>query len=529
MNKDAAIALLENLLERAAEAGGRMYITSREIEAVSVLLGGTGGVMLPAPASATDHTLLLEPVLVDEIDIVADAMLCIDFGTSFSKAFACIDGQGDLPEVIDLPIGTYGGGSHPLVTPSEMLIDGGTIYFGGFARKLFDDSEATNERLIDSMKQYMTLGANVGNLSKIRVDVDKDPDQRFYQRDMLVLYLAHLTRLTEKALEERGLSGNVRRSFAHPAWTDEHRQSNQAEMTTMMSAAIVLARTLGDRLLDNIPTRTARELLDQLKNMKDLPMNLIAEPVREATAAGAGALLGVRENRREAHIIVDIGAGTTDVAGCYCVNNPDWDRPRVFEVEGAAKAIKSAGNVLDNALTRLILEKSGLVEGSAEYRAATSFLNRAKRSFKEQLFDDGRLLAELPTGEFVDIGLEDFIEFPVVRRFTDSLKKLVTDASAAIAGDQSRIVMVATGGGAKLPMIREIAEQGVDCDGRRISFTWREPSPPGLGEVYPDLVKPYPQIAVAVGGALPRLPEQRSSVPLGLSNAPEYEIVYGYN
>jgi hypothetical protein len=132
-------------------------------------------------------------------------MLCIDFGTSFSKAFACIDTKDPLPEIVDLPIGEYGGNENPLVTPSEMIVDNRMIYFGGFARKLFDDSEASPERLIDSIKQYMTLGADVSNLSKIRLDEAKDPDQKFFQRDVLLLYLAHLMRLTERALEAKGL------------------------------------------------------------------------------------------------------------------------------------------------------------------------------------------------------------------------------------------------------------------------------------------------------------------------------------
>ena len=54
----------------------------------------------------------------------------------------------------------------------------------------------------------------------------------------------------------------------------------------------------------------------------------------------------------------------------------------MFEVTPAADAIKSAGNVLDNALTKLILDKSTLVPGSAEYRAALAFLNRETRAYR---------------------------------------------------------------------------------------------------------------------------------------------------
>ena len=37
----------------------------------------------------------------------------------------------------------------------------------------------------------------------------------------------------------------------------------------------------------------------------------------------------------------------------------------------------------------------------------------------------------------------------------------------------------------------------------------------------------YPQIAVAVGGALPMLPEQRRDVPRGLTDGPDGPIYIG--
>jgi hypothetical protein len=375
----------------------------------------------------------------------------------------------------------------------------------------------------------MTLGTDVANLSKIRVDPTKDPEQKFFQRDILVLYLAHLTRLTEKSLEVRGISPNLRRRFAHPAWSDKHRKNNEQEMKLMMAEAIVLARSLGDEFINALPVSTARAALDQLKELKgQLPLALIAEPVREATAAGAGALLAAPENRRESYIIVDIGAGTTDVAGCYCVNNPDWNRPRVFEVDSAADAIKSAGNVLDNALTKLILTKSNVVPGSAEYSAAAASLSRSKRLYKETLFENGQVLAELPTGEIVEVEVKEFLEFEPVVRFTESVKELVTKAAIQIAGEARSLIFVATGGGARLPIIRKIAEEGVENNGMRITFEWREPAPEGMAAVYPDLVDPYPQLAVAVGGALPALPEQRAGIQRGLSDAPRYAMAPAY-
>lgn len=534
MNRETAIDLLSNLLERAKETSEKTFLTSREISALEVFLQSAEGasaanvVVLPQKPYA-ETVKLLKPLEVADSDIVAEAILCIDFGTSFSKAFATIDTGEELPKIIDLPVGTHSGWAQPLITPSEMIINEGKVYFGASARKVFDNTEASPERLIDSIKQYMTLGADVSNLGQIRLDERKDPDQKFFQRDVLVLYLAHLTRLAESALEAKGHSANVRRRFAHPAWDDANRDGNEREMKRMMAESILVARSFGDRLFDSLTVSEARTALDELRGLEgDLPMSLIGEPVREATAAGAGALLGLPENRRAPYLIVDIGAGTTDVAGCICVNNPDWDRPRVTEVTGAAKAIKSAGNVLDNALVRSLLQKSHLAQGSTEYQAAASSLNRSKRINKERLFIDGGLVVELPTQEIVNLTLDEFLASDAVVKFTESIRKLVTESAFAVAGDERRVNLVATGGGARLPIIRSIAEEGVERDGKRIALIWCEPTPEGMAMNYPELVDPYPQIAVALGGALPDLPEQRKSVPDGLRDTPKYYMKPAY-
>jgi len=516
MNRDTAVDLLRNLVERARESEEKTFITPLEITALEMMFGESEG---PEPLAPNP---LVTALNIAAADIAADTMLCIDFGTSFSKAFACVDNREPIPEIIDLPIGAGGAGHQPLVTPSEMMIDDDVVYFGGQARKVFDDTEAEPERLIDSIKQYMTLGADVSNLARIRMETTKDPKQKFFQRDILLLYLAHLTRLTENALESKGMTANVKRRFAHPAWVDAHQGSNERAMKTMMAEAIVLARSLGDRLLKSLPVADARAALDELKGLKDeLPLNLIAEPVREATAAGAGALLSSTQGKREAYIIVDIGAGTTDVAGFYCVNNPDRDRPRIWEVNEAAGAIKSAGNVLDNALIKLILAKSHTGGGSTEHGRAAAFLARTKRTNKESLFEAGRVLVELPTGEVVEISVDEFLNYPPVLAFAEQVISLVAKAADAVATNYGRPVLVATGGGARLPIMRKLVEEGLQYQGKRFVFLSRDPAPAGMAAAYPDLVDPYPQIAVALGGSLPQLPEQMSSIAVRLGPTPE--------
>lgn len=534
MNRQFAIELLENLLERAKRKSETTVLTSREVDALDLLVQEIRAE--PSPAARIEDiepakpTSILIPVYIDDSDIPKDTLLCIDFGTSFSKSFASIDTGELLPRLIDLPIGGAGSGKSALVSPSELLFDQGQLYFGTSARKHFDDTQASTDRLIDSIKQYMTLGKDVSHLAKIKLNPVQDPSQNFFQSDILTLYLAHLMYLTEMALEAKGVSVNALRRFAHPAWNDAHKEGNEAAMTVMMAQAILLARSLKDKLLVSMSVTEARAALDELQTLdrSKLPLNLIGRPVREATAAGAGALLGGRPNSREFYLIVDVGAGTTDVAGCICRTSDEWERPRVWEVTTAADAIKSAGNILDDALLKLAVQKCGLFGGSTEYQAAVASVRRDKRLYKERLFDNGSVLIEMPTGDIVTIELTEFLGFPPVVDFSQRIRALVGKAAAAVAGDYNQVNLVATGGGATLPMIKGLAEEGVEYEGRHISIIWREPIPEGVGEEYPDLVAPYSQIAVALGGCLPILPEQRANTHSGITGVPKTVLMPSY-
>jgi len=95
--------------------------------------------------------------------------------------------------------------------------------------------------------------------------------------------------------------------------------------------------------------------------------SLIGDAVREATAAGSGALLSTKSGKRDSFVVVDIGAGTTDVAGCYCVHNAITGALSTFEEVNAAKAIRKAGNALDSGLLMLALGKLPYENASTEY------------------------------------------------------------------------------------------------------------------------------------------------------------------
>ena len=538
MRSDLARDLLENLLERASSSSNQTFLTSKEVLALATILGSPLEIKevpnssidetLPRPTVQPTHGISIELPIITAGEVQAGHTVCIDFGTSLSKAFACIDNGQLIPELIALPIGDYPGSLNRLAAPSEMMMHDDLIYFGHQAREVFHDTESAPDRIIDSIKQYMTLNADVSNLGKVKVTEARDPARVFFQRDVLLLYLSHLMRLVENALAEKGLSRNIRRRFAHPGWPESTREKNVAEMRKLMAEAVVLSRSLGDLFLGAVPIALARKALDDLKGLKgELPFELIDSPVREATAAGAGAILSTPERQRQGFVIVDVGAGTTDVAGCVCVNNPTWDKPRVFEVTSAADAIPTAGNVFDSALVKALLQKADLMSGSPEHGAAAAALNRAKRANKELLFNTGALSVRLPTGELVGMDVDEFLQSPPIQSFSERLAQMVTKAAQAVGGG-SNLILVATGGGARLPMIERLAREGIIVEGKNLNLNVRSPAPEGLAAEYPEYVDPYPQIAVALGGALPDLPEQKAAIEKGLSQAPEYRIAPMY-
>lgn len=166
----------------------------------------------------------------------------------------------------------------------------------------------------------------------------------------------------------------------------------------------------------------------------------------------------------------------------------------------------------------MIMDKSGLADGTAEYRRVQAALKRTIRGDKEVLFTDGALSVGLVTGDVVDIELEEFLEHPIVKALFKKITDLATDAAFCVAGDQNTVNVTATGGGAGLPVVKALDGVWIERDGRRVQLSLAQPMPNELRETYPQLVDPYPQVAVAVGGALPNLPAQVNSIREGISD-----------
>lgn len=519
MNEEMAKLVLQGLVERASSDRRSTFLSEAELKAVRCLIGMQQEI---PPANLPEITPIsrfddFQPVVkwLPESPLDDGKLVCIDFGTSFSKAYASDgDDPEEAPELIGILLSPDAVGSSRYLLPSELLIHHGWVHFGISARKVFDDIAAEQDQLIDNPKQYMTLSRDVSNLEQRMLPESKDPERLFAERDALVLYFSHLVRMVDRSLAASGLPCFLPMRYTHPAWKKEIAEQNSVAMRRIVAEAIALARSYPSDFEVKLDVRRASKLLVAARQAgsRDLPFDLLREPVAEATAAGAGALMDARPSGRQHFVILDIGAGTTDVAGCICVRGAGQLRAKVWEIQSARDAKNLAGNAIDNALQRFILEHSSLAKGSTEYYQAERALRRTIRAEKETLFATGELLVELVTDELVEVSLDEFRSDPMVEMIFGSIKKMVATAAFAIKEKDAKVYLVPTGGGASLPLIDELVSEPLVNGEQRVKLELSDAMPDQLKEVYPEIEPYYPQLAVAIGGAHPALPEQKPAI-----------------
>jgi hypothetical protein len=518
MNEELAKLILQGLVERATADRKRTFLSEVELKSIQCLIGLQEEEFLAeAPAmkavSASDD---FNPIVkwLSEIDPDHEALVCIDFGTSFSKAYASEGGDPDeAPKLIDIALSPEAAGSARYLLPSELFIHQGEIHLGRSARNIFDDTAAEQDQLIDNPKQYMTLSRDVSNLEKLELPNSKDPDRLFSERDALVLYLSHLIRMVDISIAASKLPPSLSMRYTHPAWKKEIAEQNTIAMRRIVAEAMALARCYPSYFETKLEVLHASKLLVAARQAADenLPFNLLNEPVAEATAAGAGALMEAQPTGRQHFVILDIGAGTTDVAGCLCVKGKGRNA-KVWEIQSARDAKNLAGNALDNALQKFILDRSSLAKGTTEYIQAERALRRAIRTEKEALFSTGEVLVELVTDELVRVTLDDFRSDPMVDRIFQSITDMVAKAAFAIKESNAKVFLVPTGGGASLPLIKELISAPLISGVQRVKLELRDAMPDQLRGAYPEIEPYYPQLAVAIGGAHPALPEQKPTI-----------------
>jgi len=445
-----------------------------------------------------------------------EGLFCIDFGTALSKAVASQGRSGYRPLL--LPLGRLAGdprAANRYVAQSSLFIDRDrVVHFGHGAVEAWARQRNYAIARIDSMKQWLSTGP-IADLDGEFVDEAFLPSNcSLTKGDALTLILAYITDLAGEALEKEDLSRHARRRFTRPVWEADRARWCDEIMTRYLLRAQLVADSLSGKWRDGIVLDDAKELIERAKG-EDVPKWLV-EPngVLEPVAAGHARMEKDYQQRFVA-LVVDVGAGTTDLAvfaGIQADGSVGITRavPR-----GRSVSLSMAGDYLDDVLKRQILEgfpasdRSDVVVRQVEGRA---------REFKEILFTNGELKTTFVGGLVgPQIIRSDFVSLGPIREFTQVIGSAAGEVLQSVRGltdlfaeshehPLSEISVLASGGGAMLPMIRQLAQGRREIGRHRFVVRDAGPAPGWFTQNFKDDPKVFYQMAVAIGGSFPRLP-----------------------
>ena len=444
--------------------------------------------------------------------------LCLDFGTAKSKAFAATDEEE--PELIPLPIGKADedlDGSVHEISSSVWIDDDGLLFMGSEAVKRgmnYGDLSATTRRRLDSLKQEISQVLpedGSGQLGR-KLPREIDPTSTLTYLDVITFYLAYLTDLATTELEHFTQTRYVQRRFTLPWWTKEQRRWAGDLLTKCLVRAQLLADTFHGRWREGIHVDQVKHALrDAAAHDEQLMWMLASESnagVLEALAA-ASTRLWTDRYAREVMLVVDVGAGTTDLSLFWVVQSQETFH-RAWPIEPCGTAIRQAGDMLDSLLVAELLRKADLGADSAlKKRVSDSLYRGSVRQLKERLFQTGEITETLVSDHTIRLSKEEFISSEGVKRFEtrigDEIQKLLKGVheSWGSAALERGITLVLTGGGCHLPMIRSLKNKRWLLGPRKVTCRLARPVPADMANRFSaEFIREYPKLAVAMGGAL---------------------------
>lgn len=467
-----------------------------------------------APPPLPDVTLMLEAVKSAEPSDKG-VLLCLDFGTAMSKAFASTtDGKH-----LDLELGKAAGKQGYTLPSSVFIDDDGKAYFGFEAIERSGNLKEAGRERLDSIKSWLSLREE-GSLDGEMLSEAYNPTPfKLSEGDMIRIYLAFLTDMAGISLSEWTVDGKVvgryvLRRFARPCGKSQ-RQAAWVDglMKRLLAEAQVLADTFHRQWSGGISVGQIKAAIDALKALNQRPDHLIGEGVPEPVAVAAGAV-ETSENRIDAYMVVDAGAGTTDFGLFFVMRNKSLDEPKVFQIPASIKGLNQAGDKVDQLLQAFIRAKESFDPTSTLGRLVEADLRRRIRVQKEILFTTGKLDYILADSTVGSVTLDEFLKAPSVQQFTkrledgfrESLESVDESYLNYLAMDPVRLQVILSGGSSKLTMISALASGYIEVNGKKIRRAAVDAAPEWMADESDEMRTVYPQLAVAIGGAFDELP-----------------------
>ena len=562
MEKVEVKILLRNLLKRikTQDDGSHQLpgvLTDEEIEALRLaveLFGSQGGhhdpvhAPIQAPyadrpqvAQVPDQAGLKSRIELDLSSLTSpappkNARLCLDFGTAMSKATLVKDGDDDDEEIHVLQLGVPGDQEDisPVMLISSIFIDSeGKLWFGKAAvdRSMLEGSDGSRQRM-DNIKRRLSED---GWDEEVGSRFNPIKDLRVTYGDMVLAYLMFMTWAVNNRLEEMGYPWNLTRRFAMPCLTGEKRRETVRRLGRCVGEAQVLADTFYKSMKDGLPLGDFIAAVEELRR-GPRKFDFVAEDITEPLGV-AGAIMSWKKPVDMLMLVVDIGAGTSDLSLYRIHINMTEGNNTAIEFPDSAMVLTEAGNHLDQILIELIVSKSGITSADPMWVNVRGALQLEIRNYKESLFNDGYLFVNLLSGAEVEINLEEFLRIESVRKFGENLRKAATDILESVdqswikwilANPKRRLVVALTGGGAELPMVKELAEGSLRVGEFNVPVARALRFPPWLSEIDSNLEDDFSRIAVSLGGARHRLIERGPEVHITAGDGTQAPILEGY-
>ena len=541
MKESEALGLLKNLLARLdadAEAERPLFrgvVSDAERAALRTVLGGAG-----SSRPSTEPAAPVEPVAgpseegsaetpLPAVELNTDVLrldaspapewvLCLDFGTAKSKAFAATDDE-EQPDLEALPVGQADNdldGSVHEVSSCVWIDDDGRLFVGSEAVKR-DMNYGGERRPLLSLKQEISQVDPEDGAAELdrKLPGDVDPTSTLTCADAIAIYLAYLTDLATTALESRVGTRYVRRRFTVPSWRRAQRRWAADLLGKCLLRAQLLADTFHGRWREGIPVASVVDAVRAAAGHDGKLTWMAAAESDEWTdwthgrleaLAAASARLWNDGSARDVMLVVDVGAGTTDLSLFWVVQR-EASFHRAWPIADAG--IRQAGDTLDRLLVEALLRKAGIGRDETGERARRGLRRRGVRGLKETLFETGSVTAILVNDETVTLSREEFIDSDGVRKFSEriagEIQQLLdeVDESWGRAAGAPGITLVLTGGGCDLPMITGLKDRKWRLGERTVGCRLAPRAPRGLADEFSeDFIDAYPRLAVAMGGAL---------------------------
>ncbi len=434
---------------------------------------------------------------------MSDWTLCIDFGTAYSKAAAAPTGawsRFDPGQVRPLMVGGHEPSGNAFLLDSAVFVDETHVLFGRAAITAADALASKKRMALKSFKTLLSV-SDLDRALNTNAPLSIDPHRLFQMRDLVVLYLAYLLEAVEQSSASDPLLADVSSityRYAAPAWRSGDSAGMHESIVRLFGEADAFRDVVGEKLLapEGVPLALIEKVLPKaLAQGASFEMGLIFE----ATAAASFTSIGL-EDAGSHFIVVDMGAGTTDIAALARLG------PRTIELPEARVTLKQAGDFIDQLIANRILDNASWARSTAEKSDLWNLLMRQMRDIKEAMFADGRAVLRIK-GRQIAVTLRDVEKDPDFRAFYKNLQDAYMHSLAVARDDagargRTEVQAVAVGGGAAAPFIQDLIRKKASRSAPRVVPRPATPDWAHAAEFRGNLAPVFPQLAISIGGAL---------------------------